>query len=481
LAGGRPSVQAMRQRRIVRRDAADATLPPTMSELARLGGLDTLIAVPVYGDGEPIGACIVATSEGKTLNAADECLLEDALGVIGVVHHRGQQRERELDHQRHAIQAHNLATVGELAAGVAHEINNPLSTIVHFAELLLEGELESEAREHVQAIKDEALRAAGTVRNLRTFAGQEPQARHRSARLEEAIQAVAELESHQLAVANVDLRVNLAPDLPPVRADVAALRRLLHNLVANARYAVHETRRLGEVVVSAEQEGSWVRITIEDTGTGLSPDVQEAMFRPFFSTKSPSEGTGLGLAVVYGIVREHAGEIEAENWGRPPALGGEPGEGGARVSVWLPADQQRPERSALRGDEKASAPRPLSVLLVEDETQVARAVTALLKYDGHRVTTVETAEAAVERLSDDRDAPEFDVVLSDYRMPGMGGEGLFEWVRSRRPELLERVVYMSGDMLSPRTQSFLEGAGRPVLAKPFTLEALRDALAPLAR
>jgi CheY-like chemotaxis protein len=178
------------------------------------------------------------------------------------------------------------------------------------------------------------------------------------------------------------------------------------------------------------------------------------------------------------MVRDHAGEIEGENWERPPALGGEPGEGGARFTVWLPADTVgEPERSAV--DARDRPDRPLSILVVEDEHLVARAVSALLAREGHRVTVVPTAEEAVEELSTAQ--PTFDVVLSDYRMPGMGGEGLFEWMRSHRPGRLDQLIFMSGDTLSPRTQALLESAGRPVLAKPFVLDALRRALASVPR
>ena len=137
------------------------------------------------------------------------------------------------------------------------------------------------------------------------------------------------------------------------------------------------------------------------------------------------------------------------------------------------------EPSGPAAERDARPARSLAILVVEDEAQVARAVVALLRHDGHRVALVGTAEQAIETLGG-TDA-DFDVVLSDYRMPGIGGEGLFEWARSHCPALLDRLVYMSGDLLSPRTQAFLEGAGRPVLAKPFNLDALRRALAPLAR
>jgi signal transduction histidine kinase/CheY-like chemotaxis protein len=475
----RPAVQAMRRRQILRWEAEDPSLSAEVRALLRRGNARTLIAIPIYVDGDPIGTCMVATPDEKALTAADEALLETALGVVGVVYRRGVLKELEAEHQRQAIQSHHLAAVGELAAGVAHEINNPLNTIVHFAEVLLQQKLSGEAREQVEAIMEEALRAANTVRSLQAFARSESSNARSSTLVEDAIESILDLERHQLAVSNVEVRVDLADGLPPVRANAAHLGRVLHNVISNARHAIDATGAPGEVLIHAERIGRWVEIAVEDTGAGLTPEVADAMFRPFFTTKGAGEGTGLGLAVAYGMVRENGGEIEGTNWGRPRVLGGAPGEGGARVLIRLPADVE-PWLPAAQSTSPAPAARvrPLAILLVEDEAQVARSVTALLTREGHRVDTMHSAEEAVARL---KSGAPYDVILSDFRMPGIGGEGLCGWIRTEQPELLDRLLFMSGDLLSPRTETFFEGANRPVLAKPFTLAALRSALAPFSR
>jgi CheY-like chemotaxis protein len=254
---------------------------------------------------------------------------------------------------------------------------------------------------------------------------------------------------------------------------------VLHNVISNARQAIRDTGTAGHIVIRAAQVGRWVEIAVEDTGTGLKPEVATSMFQPFFTTRPAGQGTGLGLAIAHGIVREHGGEIEGANWGRPRVDGGGPGEGGARLVIRLRADVE----PWLLAPQPASAAEParacgLAILLVEDEPQVAKAVAALLAREGHRAELATSAEQAMTRL---RAGVRYDAILTDIRMPGVGGEGLYAWIRAEQPGLLERLLFMSGDLLSPRTEAFLERANRPVLAKPFTLAALRAALAPFGR
>ena len=239
----RPPVLAMRRRQILRWDVTDPSLPMDTRLFMERGGARTITTVPIYVDGEPIGCCTVATPETRPLNAADEALMETALGVVGIVYQRGVLREIESENQRRAVQAHQLAAVGELAAGVAHEINNPLSTIVHFSQLLLD-RVTGEPRDQVWAILEEALRAASTVRNLQIFARQQPSGGRSIASVADAIQSIVDLEQHQLAISNVDIRVELAADLPPVQADPANLRRVLYNLMSPTP-GMRSTRRAG--------------------------------------------------------------------------------------------------------------------------------------------------------------------------------------------------------------------------------------------
>ncbi len=472
----RPAVRAMRARQILHWDVGVPGLPLEIRALLERGEIRTIVAIPIYVDGDPIGVGFVGMSAEKPLTAADEALLETALGVVGEVYRRGVLKELEAEHQRKAIQSHQLAAVGELAAGMAHEINNPLNTIVHFSEVLLQQDLNAESLDQVRSILTEALRAAATVRSLQAFA-RGGGGGSRATRVEDAIQAIVDLEEHQLALSNIVMTLELEPELPAVRATDAHLTRVLHNVIGNARHAIHRAGAPGEIRVRASRAGRSVEIVVEDTGPGLTPEVVAAMFQPFFTTRPDGEGTGLGLAVAYGMVREHGGEIEGGNWGRPHVSGGAAGEGGARLVIRLPAEVEPWLPAPSPSSDRVAPARPLSILLVEDEPQVARSVSALLTRDGHRVALTSSAEEAVDQL---RENEHFDVILSDLRMSGMGGEGLCDWIRGERPALMGRLLLMSGDLLTPSTQEFLANTSLPALAKPFTLGELRSALAPFA-
>lgn len=385
-------------------------------------------------------------------------------------------REQEREHERRAIASHRLAAVGELAAGVAHEVNNPLHAISGFAEMLLaEGGLPQEVRDDLEIIRAEARRAGTIVRNMLAFARQEVPEK-RALDLADVIHQVLKLRGTQLDLANVGVELDLDPEAPRVYADSYQLQQVLHNLVTNAGQAVQHAFGSGAVRIRLRPAGDMVELVVEDTGPGLSPEVMEKMFSPFFTTKGVGEGTGLGLSVTHGIVQEHGGEIRAENWGLPPVLGGNRGAGGARITIRLPRAEEEVETELVvpPPHDKVGADRTRRVLLVEDEQPIATVVRKFLQRKGYEVEVCSRAEDAVERL---RGEKAFDAILSDCKMPGMGGEGLYRWIEQNRPELRRTLIFSSGDRAAPGTHHFLEETGCPVLPKPYELSELGVKLA----
>lgn len=472
-----PGARAMRERRTLRWTAHDPDLSPDIRQLLRAIDAAFLVAIPIFADGDPCGSALIGVPEGAPLSAADESLLDSALTVLGLLRDRASLQEREAEHERRALEAYHMAAMGELAAGLAHEVNNPLSAISQFAETLLMGtESEADERRALEAIRSEARRAGQIVRGLLTFARETP-GEARAVSLEEEAMRVLQLMRHQLLLSDIHLEVESEEGTAPVLADPHHIHQVVHNLVVNARQAIESRRRGGRISVRIRPRGERVELVVEDTGPGLTPTAMEAMFTPFFTTRDPGTGTGLGLSLVYGLVRESGGDIRGENWGRPSGEGGGEDEGGARFVVALPSAPAEVEASEEPPPSDDGGEVSLRVLVVDDEPLVAAALERLLQRLGHRPEVAGSAEEALGRLEEDR---AFDLILSDLRMPGMGGAGLYAALIERHPEMAERLAFVSGDIVSPGTREFVEDTDRPVLSKPYELGDLTRLLAEAA-
>lgn len=365
--------------------------------------------------------------------------------------------------QERLIQSEKMASVAELVSGVAHEVNNPLTGIVGFAQLLLARDLDESVRRQVQTIYSEAERAAKIVQNLQSFARRRKPARE-LADVNALIQRVLELRSYDFGIRGIDLSLTLDPRLPRVWVDPDQVQQVLFNVIKNAEQAMTEARGGGRLgVASAAAADGGVRVSISDDGPGIPAGVQRRIFDPFFTTKEAGQGTGLGLAISYSIVDEHGGRIWAEN--RP--------EGGAVFHIELPPGApERPDSAVPAGESPREArTRNLRVLVVDDEESIRVLLEDILSLDSHRVSTACSGAEALSLLDGER----FDIIVTDLKMPGMDGASFYGTVRQRDPELARRVIFITGDTVNPETKSFLQGVTNPVLSKPFRIGLLRDA------
>ncbi len=361
------------------------------------------------------------------------------------------QRHRELVHRNE-----KLAAMGQLLAGVAHELNNPLSVVIGQAALLQLRARDGPLGERADKIVQAAERCGRIVKNFLALARQHPPERE-TVHLNRVVEDAVGLLAYPLRVGNVEVSLDLQPNLPPLWADPHELQQVVVNLLTNAQDAMRDAPPPRRITITTRHDPAGARVSMEvgDTGPGISPEIQSRIFEPFFTTKPPGQGTGLGLSLCLGIVESHGGTMRVES--APGA--------GARFSVDLPVPTGQ---LAPAGPAAAPAGPPVAgraVLVVDDEVEVAGVLAEMLAADGHRVETVTSGLAALERL----ERRGYDLILSDLRMPELDGPGLYRVLESRFPDMLGRIIFLTGDALGPGVVRFLEQAARPTLHKPFAV------------
>ncbi|HWF85556.1 MAG TPA: ATP-binding protein [Vicinamibacterales bacterium] len=363
---------------------------------------------------------------------------------------------RDIYHQ--LLQAEKMAALGQTISGVAHELNNPLATILTWAERLSQrSTLEEAARHGLDVILGESERAARIVRNLLTFA-RKRQTTRAMVDVNQVARETMALRSYEQRVTNISVIDALAAGLPQVFADGHQVQQVLLNLMINAEQAMLSANGRGVLVVrswhDAEQE--CVILEINDDGPGIPDNLQPKIFDPFFTTKEVGKGTGLGLTVAYAIVQEHGGRIRLES--RPNV--------GASFYVELPVTGATlPPAPAARLESPVTAVVGASILVVEDETALATAVIEALRDVGYLVGRAADGEEALEKVA----AQSYDLVVCDLKMPRLDGKAFFHRLADAAPDLSKHVIFVTGDVAGTDAEKFLNESGCRWLAKPFRL------------
>lgn len=374
-----------------------------------------------------------------------------------------QEAEAELQRQRDALyQREKLAALGSVLASVAHELNNPLSILMVQADLLREEDQGGLLAEHTTAIAQAAERCMRIVHNFLTLARQYPPERE-TVDLNAVTEGAIALLEYALRVDNIVVDRRFARDLPPLQADPHQLHQVVVNLVTNAHQALREVPAPRQLTLTTRFDHAHAVVSLEvaDTGPGISLATQERIFEPFFTTKPPGVGTGLGLSLCRGIIEGHGGSISVQS---------QPGRG-SRFRVELPVEVAIMPGSELPKIDVHPPERapPATILVIDDEPGITSALAYLLRRSGYTVEDAANGHIALAKLQKQT----YEVILCDLRMPELDGPGFYQALRQRHPELVQRIIFLTGDTLSPEARTFLESVDGPRLAKPFRAADVR--------
>ena len=402
----------------------------------------------------------VSTPARRVLERVSRPVLDSSGCAVGWL-----ETYQDITSQRHfqskILQTEKMAALGQLVSGIAHELNNPLTAIMGYAQLLLGRGQSPKPLKEAEHIYQEAERARRIVKNLLFFA-RESKPERSQANFNEIVERTLALRSYELKIENISVECSISPNLPATLADPYQLQQVFLNLLVNAEQALLHSRGGGRVSIRTYQPSAQrVAFEVADDGPGVPADIASRIFDPFFSTKAPGEGTGLGLSIAYGIVKQHGGEVYFEN---QPS-------GGARFVVDLPlisaAEPESPRESSPR-ELHAGTVGASRILVVEDEASVANLISDVLRGEGHYVEFTLDSQEGLARLS----RGHFDAILCDLRMPRLDGQGFYDALVQAGSPMKYRILFITGDTLAPRTRDFLEPRGLPHLDKPFLVEEL---------
>jgi signal transduction histidine kinase len=393
-----------------------------------------------------------------------------------------RQRAAQLeDAHKDLLRAAKLASLGQLISGVAHEINNPLTSILGFSEVVLaQTNLDASVRPQVRTIREEAVRLKNLVANLSQLSRRAPQ-QVQCIDLRTVPDRLLELRTYQLAANNIRIDYRRAEKPVWVQGDRDALLQLMLQLVLNAEHAIRDQQDAGEIRLTCEAIDGQGLISVQDNGCGMAPEMREHIFDPFFTTRPSRRGTGLGLSICHGIVEQHGGEVAVES---------EVGRGTTfRIRLPLVQSKELEAQSKLdkagaslaganavaaSGTPSSSQP-PRRFLVIDDESGILNLVSEVLGNTGARVVTLQDSTQLESAL---KEGP-FDAVLCDLKMPGWDGLWVLRTLREQHPKLAKRFLLMTGN-LADSDKAAVELEGVPILPKPFSLVRLREMLDKIA-
>ena len=368
--------------------------------------------------------------------------------------------------EQQLLQKEKFASMGQMMAGAAHELNNPLTAILGVSDLLRERATDDSTRRQVEIILQQARRAAAIVQDLLVLAVPSGQKRGR-VKVDEIIRKVIESHQKSLQQRNIVADTVITGTLSEVEGDPRLLTQVFANILENAEQAISSVREKGAIRISLSQAGNNLLVVFADDGPGIPQEMVDKIYDPFFTTKRPGGGSGLGLTICLGVIKDHGGRIEVQT-----------SEGaGTTFRVFLPAIFERKLEAPNSTPARNASPVSLALsgrklLIVDDEESIREIVQDGLSARGMHVECAASSEEALALLAGNT----YDVVLCDFNLPGLSGEQLFERLRTQSENSVPRFVFITGDLLEPSTVASFAERGAHVLQKPFHISALATLL-----
>lgn len=438
----------------------------------------SFLIMPVNSTVGTIGAlCLSEKNGGISFDAQDQQFLTVLLGQIGfaienarllaqaqnsakVLEETVYSQNSQIQNARKMIlQADRLSVLGQLVAGVAHEINNPLTTVMGFSELLLEGEAKGELDgSYLRTVFEESNRAAKIIRNLLTFAHDSKPGRSPVV-LNDLVLNVMNLRRYDLRMKNIDISADLETHAPTVLLDPVRIQQVLLNLINNSAEAM-TSREPRNIRIGTSHNSDEITLWIADTGRGIPLVLKEKIFEPFFTTHPSYSHNGLGLSISKGIIEEHGGAIELVS------VEGQ----GTRMTIRLPlvlAPEEEPQEGNLP-QQMGLRFENMFALSIDDEPDNAELVAHILERMGFNVETMTNSPMALRRLSHEN----FDLVVCDIRMPDLDGRQLYRELKKVRPRSSPRTLFTTGDAADPEARLFAENNHLQLISKPFTSDEI---------
>ncbi len=366
--------------------------------------------------------------------------------------------------QSQLLQAEKLSAIGEAISGVTHELNNPLSVVLGFSQLLMVRNAGSPMTRELEKIHESAIRCQKIVKNLLSFVrGYKPE--HTYLGINGILEKTVDLVHDRFQENDIEIVMELSPQIPRTMLDFHRVQQVFLNLINNARQSMMATRdRPARLLIRTSHGDGMIRATVADNGEGMDKATQKRIFDPFFTTKKQGGGTGLGLSVSYGIVREHGGQISCHS---------RPGEG-TTFAVDLPIleNEGTPAGADLvdSGDRTGDGKYESSILVVDDEPMIIDLLLEVLRDQGHRLDTASNGEEACRKVLSNT----YDLVITDIRMPRMNGIEFYSTVVDERPDIKGKVIFTTGDLNSQEILDFFATVDAWVLPKPLEADGIRD-------